>query len=170
MPDQPHQLDPVPEAFRHLVPDHGKSPWQPSRTATARVPDPVPAPVTCPDCQGRVQIAHHTQIYRSGKAYSDWPWAYRCTSCDAMVGMHPFTAIPLGTLAGAELRNMRATCKQPFNLLWQHNRMSRIDAYQALADHLGIPKAECHFGLFDADQCRAARAWAVQQLRATPTD
>lgn len=169
MPVQPHQLDPVPEAFRHLVPEHGKSPWQPSRTATARVPDPAPVPDTCPVCSGPVVIAHHTQIYRSGQTYGEWPWAYRCTSCDAMVGMHPFTSIPLGTLAGPELRRLRTDCKQPFNLLWKHHRMSRIDAYQALSDHLGIPKAECHFGLFDADQCRAARAWAVQQLRTTTT-
>ena len=34
---QTHQLESVPEAFRHLVPDHGKSPWHPSVKATKRV-------------------------------------------------------------------------------------------------------------------------------------
>lgn len=168
MPAQPHQLAPVPEAFRHLVPDHGKSPWAPSVTATARVPEPVPAPTQCQQCGAPVEIAHHTQIYRGGKTYGDWPWAYRCTSCDAMVGMHPFTSIPLGTLAGAELRRMRTDCKQPFNLLWQQRGVSRHDAYHRLADHLGIAPSECHFGLFDEDRCRAARDWAVAQLRALP--
>lgn len=166
MPAQPHQLEPVPEAFRHLVPDNGKSPWHPSVKATARVPDPLPSPTVHEGCGGTVEIVHHSQVYRSGKVYGDWPWIYRCAACAAMVGMHPFTSIPLGTLAGDELRKLRADCKQPFQLLWQHHKQDRTEVYQALADHLAIPLSACHFGLFDEAQCKAARAWAVDRLRA----
>jgi hypothetical protein len=164
MPAQPHQLEPVPQQFRGLVPDHGKSPWHPSVRATARVPNPLPAPAVHDDCGGAVEIAHHTQLYR--REFSEWPWAYRCTTCDARVGMHPFTAIPLGTLADEALRDLRKTCKQPFEMLWQSKRMTRTEAYVALAAHLGVPVEECHFGWFDADRCLAARTWAVAQLRA----
>jgi hypothetical protein len=80
--------------------------------------------------------------------------------------MHPFTAIPLGTLADEALRDLRKTCKQPFEMLWQSKRMTRTKAYAALADHLGVPLEECHFGLFDAVRCTAAKNWAVAQLRA----
>lgn len=160
---QAHQLEPVPEAYRHLVPDHGKSPWHPSVKATARVLNPLPAPVVHDVCGQPVEIAHHTQVY--GTEYGDWPWMYRCTTCDAMVGMHPFTSIPLGTLADKALRDTRRACKQPFELLWEHGRMTRSEAYAGLAAHLGLEVEACHFGWFDADTCRRARDWAVAQLR-----
>lgn len=167
MPAQPHQIEPVPEAFRHLVPDHGKTPWHPSVRATERVPDPMPVPTVCSCCGAHaIEIRHHTQIYH-GHEFGEWPWAYVCSACGAMVGMHPFTSIPLGTLADGPLRRLRKACKQPFNLLWVHKRMTRDEAYAALAKHLGIPAAQCHFGLLDDATCRAARDWAVDQLRAT---
>lgn len=43
--------------------------------------------------------------------------------------------------------------------------MSRSEAYQALAGHLGIDLNSCHFGWFDAAQCKAAAAWATLILR-----
>lgn len=161
---QPIYLADVPEKYRRLIPSHGKSPWLPSRKATARVPDPMPAPTVHETCGGPVGIAHHSEVY--GREYHDWPWLYRCTNCDAQVGMHPFTNIPLGTLADKALRNERKACKQPFEMLWQHGRMGRAEAYAALAAHLGIDVSACHFGLFDAAQCQAAKDWAVAKLRA----
>lgn len=163
MPAKPHQLEAVPPAFRQLVPDHGKSPWHPSRKATARVLNPVPAPRVHEDCGGSVEIVHHSTTY--GREFSEWPWLYRCSTCDARVGMHPFTAIPLGTLASEELRQIRKACKQPFEMLWQSGRMTRTDAYTRLAAHLGVEVEACHFGWFDSEQCKAAKAWAVAQLR-----
>lgn len=35
--------------------------------------------------------------------------------------------------------------------------MSRGDAYQWLADQLGIPKSECHMVYFDEDTCDRVR-------------
>ena len=80
MTAQPHQLEAVPPEFRHLVPDHGKSPWHPSVKATKRVLNVLPAP-TEHECGTPVEIAHHNQVY--GREYSDWPWMYRCAKCDA---------------------------------------------------------------------------------------
>lgn len=152
----------VPKAFHRFICGHGKSPWNPSRSATSRVLNPLPAPTTCA-CGRSVEIAHHLQVY--GAEYSDWPWIYRCAHCDASVGMHPFTSIPLGTLADKQLRALRKSCKQPFELLWSNGRMDRKAAYGALARHLRIPVEECHFGWFDADTCKRARDWAVSSLR-----
>lgn len=144
---------------------HDKTPWNPSRRATARVKDSLPAPAVCPHCGGEVRIVHHDEVY--GRSYGEWPWLYLCTGCRAYVGMHPFTNIPLGTLASEELRRARVQCKQPFEVLWRSGKMTRDDAYQQLAAQMGLTAAECHFGLFNIDQCRTARDWAVAALKET---
>lgn len=142
-----------------------KTPWNPSRKATKRVKNPVPAPDDCRFCGGDVRIAEHKEIYRSGQNYGDWPWVYLCRDCRAYVGMHPFTNIPLGTLADDETRRMRKAAKKPFEQLHRSGRMTRDQAYQALADKLGISVALCHFGWFDAATCRRAQqaAWDLSR-------
>lgn len=140
-----------------------KTPWNPSKRATARVKNPLPAPTECPHCCGEVKVAHHDEIY--GKAYGEWPWAYLCTGCRAYVGMHPFTNIPLGTLADAPLRKARKECKQPFEMLWQSKKMTRDEAYEGLAYHMGLSVEECHFGWFGIEQCHRARDWSVSMLK-----
>lgn len=143
---------------------HDKTPWNPSKKATARVKNPLPAPGECPHCQSKdIKVAHHDEIY--GKAYGEWPWAYLCTSCRAYVGMHPFTNIPLGTLADTPLRKARNDCKKPFEQLWQSGQMTREQAYAGLAAHMGLTSETCHFGWFNIGQCEKARAWAVSTLR-----
>ncbi len=47
------------------------------------------------------------------KCNEDWPWVYICEGCGSYVGMHPFTDIPLGTLADAATREARKECKAP---------------------------------------------------------
>lgn len=145
-----------------------KTPWNPSKTATARVPLPhLAAPVECPYCSHRVVIMHHRDIY-SGRVYSDWPWMYVCDHCGARVGMHPFTAIPLGTLADDKLRSERSRCKPAFEDIWKNGLMQRTEAYRWLANQLGIPVEECHFGLFDADLCQRALTACVRYHRTHP--
>lgn len=131
-----------------------KTPWNPSRKATARVKDPLPAPTTCPHCSSPVELCSNAKIY--GREYGDWPWAYRCTSsdCDAYVGIHPFTNIPLGTLATRPIREARKAAKATFNPIWARKYMTRSEAYAWLAGELGIPVGECHIGWFDVDQCK----------------
>lgn len=157
----------VPAQFRKLVKEeslfgrHDKSPWSPSAKATARVCNPLPAPEVC-TCGGAVVVAHHEHVY--GRSYSEWPWMYRCQECGSSVGMHPFTSIPLGTLADSALKMARKECKQPFELIWRSRRMTRTQAYAELAAHLKIEVGACHFGWFDAATCARAKAWAVGVL------
>lgn len=137
---------------------HSVSPEHPSRRATMRVTNPLPVPTVCPYCQGAVRCVSNSLIY--GREYGDWPYAYRCSTdgCGAYVGLHPFTNIPLGTLANAELREARKEAKAAFNPIWQGQMTSRSDAYAWLADALRIPAAECHFGWFDVERCLVAKA------------
>lgn len=135
---------------------HDKTPLNPSRSATARVKDPLPVPTECPYCSGCISIMHHADIY-DGRVFSDWPWMYVCDRCEARVGMHPFTNIPLGTLADEPTRVARKVCKPAFEKLWQSGRMSRTDAYAWLAGKLGLTASQCHWGLFDIQTCHRAR-------------
>lgn len=142
------------------------TPWNPSKRAINRVKEPLPKPTECPFCRdpqtgepypGSVEIAHHMDIY--GKVYGDWPWVYRCQYCDARTGMHPYTDIPLGTLADQKTRIARTQCKKHFEKLWRYNDspLTRKQAYRWLADQMGIPVSECHFGWFSAERCYRAR-------------
>lgn len=131
-----------------------KTPANPSRKAIARVKNPLPVPAECRFCKSSVQIATHREVY--GRDYSDWPYIYLCDSCGACVGMHPFTNIPLGTLADKATREARKNSKKPFEILWRKGNMTRTEAYTWLADQLGIAADECHFGWFDISQCEQA--------------
>lgn len=137
-----------------------KTPSNPSRKATARVKNPLPAPTQCHHCSGAVRIGTHEEVY--GRDYSDWPYVYLCEGCGAYVGLHPFTSIPLGTLADQRTRDARKKCKPAFEHLWKSGRMSRTDAYRWLAEQMGIPFGECHFGWFTAEQCEKAELICTQ--------
>ena len=130
------------------------TPWNPNPAAEARVLDKVPAPTKCPCCYGEVEITSNSAIY-NGREYGDWPWIYLCVNraCFASVGLHKETGISLGTLAKGPLRKLRSEAKQDFNFLWQDGLMARTFAYRWLAKKMGIPTSQCHFGLFDEDQC-----------------
>lgn len=136
-----------------------------SKTAERRVRDRLPIPTSCPHCHGVVVFANNAEVY--GRAYGDWPWLYLCQNaqCRAYVGTHPNTALPLGTLATADIRLARKKAKEPFDRLWQSGQMSRTNAYSWLAGKLGIPVAACHFGWFDAEQCAVALAVLTEALQ-----
>ncbi|EPG7067884.1 zinc-finger-containing protein [Serratia marcescens] len=150
-----------------------KTPDNPGRSATARVKNPLPAPTICRFCSGSVRVAGHAEIY-GGREFSDWPYVYLCDSCAAYVGLHPFTAIPLGTLADEPTRKARKECKPYFERLFNRKlkvsgltvpqrfeTMDRNGAYSWLADQMQIPVAECHFGWFNIEQCQKAKAICI---------
>ena len=134
-----------------------KTPWNPSKRATARIANPMPAPVECPHCRSNVRIANNSEIYR-GRSFGDWPWVYVCEGpeCMAYVGMHPYTAIPLGILATEEMREYRKRAKSLFNPIWQNGKRTRTEAYRWLANLMGLEPGDCHFGMFDVQQCKEA--------------
>lgn len=150
--------DPATEQY----PDKPRTPDNPSREALARVRDRLPVPTICRYCGGRVERAHHSEVY--GREYGDWPWLYRCTQCDARVGMHRHTDIPLGTLANLATREARNASKQEFKQMQKELHMPTHHAYYALAEKLDIDRGSCHFGWFDIDMCVAASR-AVYEIR-----
>ena len=96
-----------------------------SRKALNRVKDYMAPPTECRYCGGSVDIVTHDQLY--GRTYSKWPYLYECSGCDAYVGMHPETDLPLGTLANKHLRDSRKVAKNMFTLLLELTMTSRND-------------------------------------------
>lgn len=146
-----------------------KTPLNPSKKATKRVKNPLPVPDNCNCCRDWetgepssdcIDLVENKDIY--GRNYGEWPWAYLCDNCGAYVGLHPYTNIPLGTLADKPMREARKDCKPVFEKLHKTGLMSRSQAYQRLSEKLGIDKSECHFGWFDVDMCMSAKAASIE--------
>lgn len=131
-----------------------KTPFNPSRSATARVKNPVPVPESCPYCGGEVVCTTNDAIY-NGRTYGEYPWIYMCVNKDAYVGLHPYTAIPLGSLADKELREWRNKSKNVFYKWAKSKGMhGRKESYPALAELMGLEVEQTHFGWFDVEQCK----------------
>ena len=127
-----------------------------SRRALVRVKERVEPPQSCRYCQGRVDLVSNAKIY--GREYGSWPYVYLCSCCGASVGLHPDTDLPLGTLADESLRRARNDSKGAFIATYRAKRLDRNQAYDWLSQKTGIPRVECHFGMFDTQQCELVKA------------
>jgi hypothetical protein len=106
--------------------------------------------VHCDYCNRRAVFTDSAVVY-SGRSYGN---IYYCKPCKAWVGVHKGTRHPLGRLANAELRKAKMKAHAAFDPLWKDGDMNRAQAYEWLADALGIPAARCHIGMFDVETCR----------------
>ncbi len=117
--------------------------------------DKYPIPIICPYCNGKVIYTSNATIY--GREYGNGR-CYRCMKCDAYVGVHNRTNIPLGRLANRELRELKKECHALFDPVWKQNKnIKREHAYGRLANVLNIPINECHFGWFDKEMLLKAK-------------
>lgn len=107
----------------------------------------------CPYCHEASEkvIGKEIYPYRADLWFKTF---YRCEPCDAYVGCHPGTEVPLGRLANAELRAAKQMAHLAFDRKWKDGGMKRNEAYRWLAETLGIHKRECHIGMFDVSTCR----------------
>lgn len=84
---------------------------------------------------------------------------YRCVPCKAHVGCHPGTDRPLGRLANADLRKAKMAAHAAFD------PSARAEAYQWLAEALGISRDDCHIGMFDVETCKRVVLLCRDQAR-----
>lgn len=115
-------------------------------------------PTKCNLCGGKVEYIDNSMIY--GRRFGSG-FCYRCKECGAYVGTHrhrPKEA--MGLLADAQMRQMKIACHDLFDAMWRTDggrhgrRRSRL--YAKLAEQMGIPVEECHFGYFDMELLRQA--------------
>lgn len=114
-------------------------------------------PTRCNICGGHVVFTSNATIY--GKEYGSGK-CYLCQSCGAYTGTHrPRPREALGLLADEPMRKGKVLCHDLFDAMWKGKRKARKkrkDLYAWLADRMGIPVEECHFGYFDIHQLRRA--------------
>lgn len=132
------------------------TPNNPSFSATKRVKNPLPVPTVCDICSSNSIVSCTNDKVYSSKKYGEWPWIYMCNDCKSYVGMHPFTNIPLGSLANYELRMLRTQSKKVFYEYMDSTGISRTQAYVNLAKAMKMTVNECHFGWFKEDDCKRA--------------
>lgn len=109
--------------------------------------------IYCDYCGRRAEFVDSKVIY--GKSYG---MVYLCRPCDAYVGVHKGSDVPLGRLANAELRYWKKAAHAAFDPLWQYGRFKRHRnaAYRWLSDQMQLPVEKTHIGMFDINQCKAA--------------
>jgi len=133
-----------------------------SRKALKRVKDALPTPDDCHYCGSPVFLVNNSEIY--GRSYGYWPYAYRCCGCDSYVGLHPYTDLPLGTLADKETREARKQYKRAFLDVQRREGWDRKQAYEWLAHRMGISSRKCHWGMFSVDQAELAGAICIEHM------
>jgi hypothetical protein len=129
----------------------------------------------CPYCNAEARLMTGREMYPNHPQLSH-KRSYKCAPCDASVGCHPGTSVPLGTLASAPLRKARSATHRSFDRLWRGHIMSdwkmlgkpknlytRREAYDWLSEAMGMEPGNCHIGQFNEAQCRKAEK--VSQAR-----
>ena len=110
----------------------------------------------CPYCGSEVVLKDADYVYHSKKA-KDYPKVWVCSNypeCDAYVGCHKGTDVPMGRLANLRLRTLKIEAHKQFDVIWKSRAMTRRTAYYWLAKHLGINIKDCHIGMFDIKECQ----------------
>ena len=123
-----------------------ETPWRFPIHNLKKVKDWIKAPTQCHYCFSEVVIKTHEEVY--GKSHSDWPYLYGCIGCDAIVGIHKGTNVPLGYLANKALRTQRQEVKGRFLQLKKKFNLSADKAYDILSKEMKYAKKNCHFGMF----------------------
>ena len=114
-------------------------------------------PTICNICGGHVVFTSNAVIY--GKEYGSGK-CYLCENCGAYTGTHrPRPREALGLLSDESMRKGKVACHDLFDSMWKGKKKAqkkRKDLYAWLADRMGVPVEECHFGYFDIHQLRRA--------------
>lgn len=110
----------------------------------------------CPYCGAEVVLREAKYVYHTNKS-EDWGKVWVCSNypkCNAYVGCHKGTTLPLGRLANTRLRTLKSEAHKQFDPIWKCGLMSRREAYKWLASMLRIDINDCHIGMFDVKMCQ----------------
>ena len=105
-------------------------------------------PTKCDVCGGKVVWK------KSSRAKGGY--IYECTECGATVGTMPKNPkLAMGTLADFYTRKKRREVHLLFDRFWKGN-LTRKKNYTKLAEEMGIPVEDCHFGYMNLEQLTQA--------------
>lgn len=110
--------------------------------------------VHCPYCGAKATLRPASAVY--GDAAKTDGYLYVCDrypQCDAYVGAHQGTKLPMGTLANGDLRNKRIQAHKAFDWLWKSGLMSKQQAYIWMQAKLGLDSQQAHIAKFSEYMC-----------------
>lgn len=123
--------------------------------------------IHCQYCGGRAR-RRPDSVVRGSKAKGVLLYVCeRYPACDAYVGVHKDTLLPLGTLANRSLREKRRRAHEVFDTLWQSGMMTRSGAYAWLRATFSLSVAKGHIGLFSESMCEVLIAACEAYLQNT---
>lgn len=105
--------------------------------------------VTCPYCGSPAHLMERSAVDERSEKGMVWS----CIPCDAWVPTHYNSDKPIGRLANAELREVKARALESFTALWKAWDVDRRTAYAWLAEKMDMPMSLCNFGRFDVSEC-----------------
>jgi hypothetical protein len=118
--------------------------------------------VICQYCQQEAVFMTTEEFY--GRDYGTNMWV--CRPCDAYVGIHKRTDVPLGTLANKELRECRKKTHAVVDQLWRNKKSSRTKVYGWIQHVMKMTKEEAHIGMMNEAQCKQLIEFAEQRQQA----
>ena len=107
--------------------------------------------VICPYCGSKASLVDSSVVY--ARSYGKLWLCDGHPKCDARVGCHRSTGMPLGTLANASLRDARKKAHAMLDPFWKRAWVDRQMLYGQLAIALDISTEECHIAMFDEAMC-----------------
>ena len=113
----------------------------------------------CPYCGGKVVLRSSLEIYKR-----DYGYVWVCENypnCDSYVGCHSGGTKALGTVADAELRELRIKVHNRLDPFWKFKRISRKKLYKKLEKIFG---REIHMGSADKETCNKILAMKIDDI------
>ena len=109
--------------------------------------------ITCQYCKSAASKVTGNEIYPHRPDLKCKVF-YLCKPCDAYVGCHPGSSVPLGILANAELRQAKRDAHLEFDRLWKEGQITRSKAYIVLARLMLSNPKNTHIGMMTVEQCK----------------
>ena len=111
--------------------------------------------IRCPYCGANAKLRPASVVYGE-MTLDNHAYVYVCDrypACDAYVGAHAESKLPMGTLANGDLRNKRIRAHRAFDQLWKSGRMTKKEAYRWLQMQFGLPREQAHIAMFGEYMC-----------------
>lgn len=142
-----------------------------SSSVADRVTHRLPRPVCCDSCGGP-RVSLQKRGFMGLRVFKDWDLIWHCADCDALVGCHEGTDIPLGLMADGFTRHARFEAHKYFDRLWRGRGapMTRAQAYAWMAKALNIDADRAHIGMLSAEQCEALSLASLRYKKESKND
>ena len=113
-------------------------------------------PIKCPYCHANASLRPASVVYGLNRR-SQGKFLYLCDrwpACDAYVGAHRSSLLPMGTLADKGLRRRRMAAHAALRRVVDSGLMTKKQLYRCIQAEFGIPEEEAHIGKFSELRCQ----------------